>query len=111
MTSNPATAALPPSGRISVARILTAVVLPAPFGPSSPHTAPAGTWRSKPSRALVFPYRFASPSARTAADLVSSPITRLLRTAYAVDPGMIPYAVRGIQGIARPAGESPGYGA
>ena len=39
-TSSPATRALPPSGLSSVARIRTAVVLPAPFGPSRPSTVP-----------------------------------------------------------------------
>ena len=50
-TSWPATSAMPPSGRTSVARIRTAVVLPAPFGPSRPQTVPAATSRSKPSSA------------------------------------------------------------
>src|SRR3984885_15423388 len=39
-TSYPQTRARPPSDRSSVARIRTAVVLPAPFGPSSPSTCP-----------------------------------------------------------------------
>ena len=34
-----------------VARILTVVVFPAPFGPSSPRTVPSATSRSTPSRA------------------------------------------------------------
>ncbi len=40
-TSWPATVARPPSGGSNVVRIRTAVVLPAPFGPSRPSTAPA----------------------------------------------------------------------
>ena len=50
-TSTPATTARPASGRSSVVRIRTAVVLPAPLGPSSPHTVPAGTASDSPSSA------------------------------------------------------------
>ncbi len=39
-TSNPPTVARPSSGRRSVARIRTAVVLPAPFGPRTPSRRP-----------------------------------------------------------------------
>ena len=42
------------------------VVLPAPFGPSSPKTAPSGTSRSTPASACVSPKRFATPSTRIA---------------------------------------------
>ena len=42
-TSNPATRARPRSGLSKVARIRTVVVFPAPFGPSSPSTPPAGS--------------------------------------------------------------------
>ena len=55
MTSTPATRAVPPSGAMSVVRIETAVVLPAPFGPSSPSTVPVGTERSRPSSATTSP--------------------------------------------------------
>ena len=41
-TSKPATRASPPSASSSVARIRTVVVFPAPFGPSSAKTRPAG---------------------------------------------------------------------
>jgi len=40
---------------VSVVRILTAVVLPAPFGPSSPFTVPWGIDSDSPSRALIGP--------------------------------------------------------
>ncbi len=40
VTSRPSTSARPRSGRSSVVRMRTAVVLPAPFGPSSPSTVP-----------------------------------------------------------------------
>ena len=39
----------------SVVRIRTAVVLPAPFGPSSPRTIPVSAVRSTPSRATTLP--------------------------------------------------------
>ena len=42
-------------GRSSVARMRTAVVLPAPFGPSTPSTVPRRTARSTPSSARVAP--------------------------------------------------------
>ena len=64
--SRPATSARPPSGSSSVVKIRTAVVLPAPFGPSRPNTVPAATSRSRPSSASVFPKRLTSPSARIA---------------------------------------------
>ena len=41
-TSRPATRAVPPSGGSSVVRMRTAVVLPAPLGPSRPSTVPGG---------------------------------------------------------------------
>ena len=62
-TSWPQTVARPPSGRTSVARIRTAVVFPAPFGPSRPNTEPVRTNRSIPSSARVWPNRLTSPSA------------------------------------------------
>ena len=63
-TSSPATRADPPSGRSSVVRMRTAVVFPAPFGPRSPRTVPLGTSRSRPARAVTFPYRFTNPDVR-----------------------------------------------
>ena len=54
-TSIPATVAEPESGRASVVRTRTAVVLPAPFGPSSPRMVPAGTEMSTPANAWVEP--------------------------------------------------------
>jgi len=61
-TSCPQTSARPASGRSSVARIRTMVVLPAPLGPSRPRTVPGGTLRSTPDRASVSPKRLVSPS-------------------------------------------------
>src|ERR1051326_4222055 len=54
-TSKPATCALPESARASVVRILTAVVFPAPFGPSRPKTVPDGTENVRPSSAVTSP--------------------------------------------------------
>ena len=62
-TSKPATWAEPPSGMASVVRIRTAVVLPAPFGPSTPSTVPRGAARSSPASATVSPKRLVSPLA------------------------------------------------
>ena len=45
VTSTPSTRARPPSGGSSVVSTRTAVVLPAPFGPSRPSTRPAGRER------------------------------------------------------------------
>src|ERR687897_167523 len=61
--SAPATVAVPESGSSSVVRMDTAVVLPAPLGPSSPRIVPFGTVRSRPSRATTSPYRLTSPRA------------------------------------------------
>src|SRR5690349_13532010 len=69
-TSTPATTARPASGISNVVRIRTAVVFPAPFGPSRPRIVPSGTLRSSPSRALVEPNDFRNPSASTATSMV-----------------------------------------
>ena len=49
----PSTRALPESGRSSVASTRTAVVFPAPLGPSTPSTVPSGTVSDSPSSARV----------------------------------------------------------
>ncbi len=54
-TSTPATLAEPASGVDRVVRMRTAVVFPAPFGPSMPHTVPAGTSNETPSSAVFSP--------------------------------------------------------
>src|ERR1700742_3000172 len=67
--SNPATAARPRSGRLSVDRISTMVVLPAPFGPSSPITSPRLTSKLTSCRATTSPLApkvFRTPSTTTA---------------------------------------------
>ena len=45
------TTARPPSGSSKVVKMRTAVVLPAPLGPSTPSTVPRGTDRSIPRSA------------------------------------------------------------
>src|SRR2546425_732324 len=57
----PATRAVPASGGSSVVRMRTAVVLPAPLGPSRPRMLPWGTARSSPSSAVTSPNRLTSP--------------------------------------------------
>ena len=51
----PPTCSSPASAVMRVERILTAVVLPAPFGPSREKTVPVGTARSIPSRTVLSP--------------------------------------------------------
>src|SRR4051794_21155369 len=65
-TSWPLTTAVPASAWISVARMRTAVVLPAPLGPRTPSTLPRRAARSTPSSAWVAPKRLRSPSASIA---------------------------------------------
>src|SRR6185312_8475854 len=72
-TSCPATRAEPASGRVSVVRMRTAVVLPAPFGPSTPRMAPRGTSRSSPASATVGPNRFRRPSASIINSFIETP--------------------------------------
>ena len=62
-TSYPSMVARPESACSRVASTLTAVVLPAPLGPSTPRTVPSVTPKSTPSRACVVPNRFFKPSA------------------------------------------------
>ena len=52
-TSWPSTRALPDVGRSTVERILTSVVLPAPFGPRRPWISPVGTLSDTSSRATT----------------------------------------------------------
>src|SRR5215468_3736834 len=54
-----------------VARTRTAVVLPAPFGPSRPSTLPASAARSMPSSATTGPKRLTSPCAAIAGSAMS----------------------------------------
>ena len=52
-TSTPPTIAWPLVGFTRVVSIPTVVVLPAPFGPSSPNTSPGATVNEIPSTALT----------------------------------------------------------
>ena len=54
-TSAPSTATRPPSGRASPAMTLISVVLPAPFGPSSPKNSPGLTCSDTPASARSAP--------------------------------------------------------
>src|SRR5450755_2383587 len=64
----PRTMASPPVGRASPSRSLTAVVLPAPFGPRNPKTSPRWTVIDSPWSATVRRYRLRSSMAWTAGD-------------------------------------------
>src|SRR5688572_27576487 len=64
--SCPMTDADPASGASSVASIRMVVVLPAPFGPSTPYTEPPRTARSTPSTARTSPNLFTRPLASIA---------------------------------------------
>src|SRR4051812_37038579 len=56
----------PVSARVSPARMLISVVLPAPLGPSNPKNSPCATSRSMPSSAWTGPNAFLTPRAETA---------------------------------------------
>jgi hypothetical protein len=58
--------AVPPSGRSSPTAIDSDVVLPAPFGPTSPKNEPAGTSRSTWSTAMFEPNVLYSRDSRSA---------------------------------------------
>src|SRR5262249_9785399 len=66
-TLSPNTLAVPWSGWSRVARMRMVVVLPAPFGPSSPKTSPAPTSNPTPSSAWTGPKRWRRPAHCTAA--------------------------------------------
>src|SRR5215468_3498196 len=80
-TSNPSTRARPSSGRSSVVSTRTAVVIPAPFGPSKPRMPPCGTVRSRPDSAWVEPKLLASRSVSMAG---ISPMPSLPALSYGV---------------------------
>ena len=62
----------------------TAVVFPAPFGPSRPRTVPVRTARSTPARAVVSPKRLTSPSAQIAWFMTSPVVVCHANNALAV---------------------------
>ena len=68
-TSSPATRAVPASGCRSVARTRTAVVLPAPLGPSSPSTVPGAASKSTPASARTVLNDFTRPRTLIAGSL------------------------------------------
>jgi hypothetical protein len=59
----------------------TAVVLPAPFGPSRPRTEPAATVRSRPASAATGPYRLVRPSIWIAGEVMPATVPRAADTA------------------------------
>src|SRR5437763_16658529 len=79
-TSKPATVAWPASGFKSVFRIRSAVVLPAPLGPSNASRLPSATSRSSPSSARVRPKFLTSPSAWIACcEIIPDRLARSIR--------------------------------
>jgi DNA-binding SARP family transcriptional activator len=78
-TSCPPTVTVPASAVISVDRICTAVVLPAPFGPSSEKIVPAGMCRSMPSRTTCSPNCLRSPVTPMAVVPMLSSVVRVRR--------------------------------
>src|SRR6266498_1996858 len=68
------------AGKTTVVRIRTAVVLPAPLGPSNPRIVLRGTAKSSPSSVVTFPNRFTSPDVRiiSVMRLLSSSVVFLL---------------------------------
>jgi hypothetical protein len=80
--------------------ILIVVVLPAPFGPTNPQTAPPGMARLTPSTTVRSPKRFVSLVVDTASDdLGGSPVRHV--TCVNVMPGTLPRRPR--PGVAQKA--------
>jgi len=80
-TSCPATRTVPASAFSNVVRMLTVVVLPAPFGPSMENTDPSATSKSMPSSTTLSPYALRSPVTAIAdfvmpSTMPSGPVTR-----------------------------------
>ena len=84
--SMPATRNVPPSGALSVATERTNVVLPAPLGPSTAVTTPAGATRSRPSRAVTSPNCLRSPTASITGGWVRWELMRSIVRAELVTP-------------------------
>ena len=70
--SNPSTSTDPASGASSVQMMRRVVVLPAPFGPSSPKISPGCASKEMPRSTLFGPSVFSRRSTLTAAGLTSS---------------------------------------
>ena len=70
----PATWSVPASGWVSVATVRTNVDLPAPFGPSTANTPPAGADSVSPASASTLPKRLTRPSASIIGSVISSPL-------------------------------------
>src|SRR5438874_1415038 len=75
-TSSPSTRMLPLSGLMRPSSAFSMVLLPAPFGPSSP-TAPAGNSADTPESAHCLPNTTLTPSSVAANGVAVSGITEL----------------------------------
>ena len=69
----PATVAEPEVGAISVPRVRTVVVLPAPLGPRNPNTSPWATSKDTSEKAVRCPKRLVSRSTARAGPRWSCP--------------------------------------
>src|ERR1700761_4834176 len=94
----------PALGRIRPRSILIVVVLPAPFGPTNPHTEPRGMARPTPSTTVRSPNFLVSPSVSTARDAPAGwPIRRDARVTVMPEP----YGPGRRRRVLRRAGLSP----
>src|SRR5262249_22518399 len=89
--------ATPEVGRSSPSISRTAVVLPAPFGPSSDVTCPGASARSTPSRALTLPNSFvtlrsSATGASTALALLAAVFIETTFIATSLSPALPPHA-------------------
>src|SRR6266480_148462 len=87
-----------------VVRIRTAVVLPAPFGPSSPNTVPCGTSKSTPSRATTCPNRLARSSTTTAPSAITASSHPQLRCRDPLPEDEVALPLRCTRRVVQPVG-------
>src|SRR5215212_6496850 len=72
----PSTSSSPSSAIACAVSSRIVVDFPAPFGPSSPTHVPTGTSRSRPSTAVIAPYRLTTPRSRIASSSTGSSLPR-----------------------------------
>src|SRR5690606_4104614 len=78
---------VPESWRRIPSRIRIVVDLPAPLGPRKPCTSPRATSRSRPSRAVTFPYFLVTPEMSMAGDSpLAGPVDDIVDLLSDVDP-------------------------
>src|SRR5580700_7924290 len=75
--------------------MLSSVVLPAPFGPTRPAMAPAGTASEQSASAHLFPYRFPRPSVWITASISCPPLRR--RCVWLAPPRLAPPAGQNVR--------------